>query len=377
MESWEALDVDDSDLSAFLPPSTLLPCNRSSPQPQLSLTPSQDPPLLQPCSQLRCPSLPQYGTAPYLEPLSQPTPLQVLIQNCVPPVPEENHIPQVPSKRRIPGPAGTVQAAIHRQNLNPQHKSEPYAVNISQMANVVDDEDFKTSAWLCALDYLGAGTDLATKSALLRSVKTSQRTERVPKLVAIIKSCKPNGLGDLFVTLKDPSATVGATIHRKVVSESNFSKDITVGSVIVLEQVVVFCTFGSAKYLNITIENVVQVFNIESAPRPKRKFPTIPVTCTDYGSQVAAAVSSSVEKRLNRAANEIVTTREAVLEGATQRPREGAAGTSSRENARLGAPAEETNHERNKGKKKLISGVSHTNWTDEQINELFADFEDC
>ncbi|XP_068643654.1 uncharacterized protein [Aristolochia californica] len=349
MESWEALDVDDSDLSAFLPPSTLLPCNRSSPQPQLSLTPSQDPPLLQPCSQLRCPSLPQYGTAPYLEPLSQPTPLQVLIQNCVPPVPEENHIPQVPSKRRIPGPAGTVQAAIHRQNLNPQHKSEPYAVNISQMANVVDDEDFKTSAWLCALDYLGAGTDLATKSALLRSVKTSQRTERVPKLVAIIKSCKPNGLGDLFVTLKDPSATV-----------------------------VVFCTFGSAKYLNITIENVVQVFNIESAPRPKRKFPTIPVTCTDYeGSQVAAAVSSSVEKRLNRAANEIVTTREAVLEGATQRPREGAAGTSSRENARLGAPAEETNHERNKGKKKLISGVSHTNWTDEQINELFADFEDC
>ncbi|KAG9449519.1 hypothetical protein H6P81_009484 [Aristolochia fimbriata] len=384
-DSWEALDVDDSDLSAFLPLPSLRPCaSRSSPPSQPSLNSSQDSlPLLRPCSQLRGSS---QGALPNQDlPSRQTPPPQVPVRTqtrVLPAVPDENRCPQFPLKRRIPGPAGIVQAAIHRQDIEAEDETGPCVVRMSQLENGVDDEDFKKSAWLCALDFLGAEPDLAAKATLLCSLKTSQRTERVPKVVAIIKSCKPNGLGDLIVTLRDPSATVGATIHRKVLSESKFSKDISVGSVIVLEQVVVFCSFGSARYLNVTMENVVQVFNAEStAPRPKRKYPLFPERYTDNGgSRVGKEAITSAGKRLNGAANEEVT-REPTVEGAIERrPKEGAVGTSFCSKVMFcndGTQGEETNHERDNGKKKLISGVSHTNWTDEQLSELFADFEDC
>ncbi|KAG1328108.1 hypothetical protein COCNU_01G020420 [Cocos nucifera] len=96
-----------------------------------------------------------------------------------------------------------------------------------------EDGDFKLNPWLCALEFLGASYFLVSPigSIKMRSV------EQVPQVVGIIKSCTPNGLGDLFLTLKDPTGTIGASVHHKVLTESNLGSDISVGCVLILEQV--------------------------------------------------------------------------------------------------------------------------------------------
>lgn len=39
------------------------------------------------------------------------------------------------------------------------------------------------------------------------------------------------------IEIQDPTGTVGASIHHKVFTESVFAKDITVGSVLLLQKV--------------------------------------------------------------------------------------------------------------------------------------------
>lgn len=72
--------------------------------------------------------------------------------------------------------------------------------------NGEEDQDFKLNSWLCAMDFLGSevsGTlDDDTVRTPLRFVKQCKNGERVAQVVAIIKFCAPNGLGDLIVTLK-------------------------------------------------------------------------------------------------------------------------------------------------------------------------------
>ncbi|GKC98263.1 transposase, MuDR, MULE transposase domain protein [Tanacetum coccineum] len=86
-------------------------------------------------------------------------------------------------------------------------------------------------------------------------------------IFAIVKSCSPNALGDLNVTLKDLSGTVPGTIHYKVLDVSSYEKDITVGAAMILVgaamilvNVSVFTPKPSKHYLNITKRNVVEVF---------------------------------------------------------------------------------------------------------------------
>lgn len=69
-----------------------------------------------------------------------------------------------------------------------------------------------------------------------------------------------------MVTLKDPTGTVAGFIHRKVLSEGEFTKDISVGSVLILQKVAIFAPSRSAHYLNITLGNVVKVFHKDSGP---------------------------------------------------------------------------------------------------------------
>nr|GEY13983.1 hypothetical protein [Tanacetum cinerariifolium] len=74
------------------------------------------------------------------------------------------------------------------------------------------------------------------------------------------KSCSPNMLGDLNVTLKDLSGTILETIHHKVIGKGGYEKDITVGAAMILTNVSIFSPNPSKHYLNITIRNVVEVF---------------------------------------------------------------------------------------------------------------------
>ncbi|GJT45402.1 reverse transcriptase domain-containing protein [Tanacetum coccineum] len=95
--------------------------------------------------------------------------------------------------------------------------------------DVGEDEDFKSGLWNGKLD----------------------------QVVAIVKSCSPNVIGDLTVTMKDLSGTIPGTIHHKVIGEGRYGKDITIGVVLILANVSVFSPKPSMHYLNITMRNVV------------------------------------------------------------------------------------------------------------------------
>ncbi|QCE12947.1 hypothetical protein DEO72_LG10g4198 [Vigna unguiculata] len=76
----------------------------------------------------------------------------------------------------------------------------------------------------------------------------------------VVKECKPNGLGDMLITIKDPTDTAKASLHNKVLSDREFGSDIGVGSVLLLKEVAIFRPFG---YLNITLRNIVKVFKYD------------------------------------------------------------------------------------------------------------------
>nr|GEW85195.1 hypothetical protein [Tanacetum cinerariifolium] len=89
---------------------------------------------------------------------------------------------------------------------------------------------------------------------------------KLEKVVAVIKSCTPNELGDLTITLKDLSGTIfctiSGTIHYKVLTEERFTKAITVGAALILHNVFVFSPKQSTHhYHNVTKKNMVKVFN--------------------------------------------------------------------------------------------------------------------
>ncbi|KAI7730505.1 hypothetical protein M8C21_007095, partial [Ambrosia artemisiifolia] len=92
------------------------------------------------------------------------------------------------------------------------------------------------------------------------------------QVVAVIKSCTPNGLGDMTVALKDPTGTASGTIHHKVLTEGDFRKGICVGSVLILQKVSVFSPSRSTHYLNITKRNLVKVFYKDGGSSQKQTF---------------------------------------------------------------------------------------------------------
>ncbi|GJW05512.1 GPCR kinase [Tanacetum coccineum] len=83
---------------------------------------------------------------------------------------------------------------------------------------------------------------------------------KLDQVVAIVKSCSPNVIGNLTVTIKDLSGIIPSTIHYKVIDEGRYGKDITVGASLILANVSVFSLRPLVHYLNITMINVVKVF---------------------------------------------------------------------------------------------------------------------
>ncbi|KAL5982085.1 hypothetical protein ACLOJK_016154 [Asimina triloba] len=74
---------------------------------------------------------------------------------------------------RIPGPAGSVQAVMHREALRAKICVPGSGC---EEADDDDDEDLKLNSWLCALDFLGWDA----RAPLSYSIRTSQAMERIP-----------------------------------------------------------------------------------------------------------------------------------------------------------------------------------------------------
>ncbi|GKE56939.1 reverse transcriptase zinc-binding domain-containing protein [Tanacetum coccineum] len=65
---------------------------------------------------------------------------------------------------------------------------------------------------------------------------------------------------------KDLSGTLRGSIHKKLINEEGYGKEITVGSAIILANVFVFSPNPSMHYLHITKKNVIKVFYKDFVP---------------------------------------------------------------------------------------------------------------
>nr|GFA01809.1 hypothetical protein [Tanacetum cinerariifolium] len=160
--------------------------------------------------------------------------------------------------RIIPGPAGLVQRAkLLKENVFILDSDGALMSTQEYMQKVVEDvgedSDFNCGAWVSLTNYVIAFG--GTVTGYLGDIDNFLKKRK--QVVAIVKSCYPNALGDLNVTLKDVSGTEPETIHYKVLDVDSYEKDITVGAAMILA---VFTTKPSEQYLNITKRNAVEVF---------------------------------------------------------------------------------------------------------------------
>ncbi|GJS09703.1 ribonuclease H-like domain-containing protein, partial [Tanacetum coccineum] len=89
-----------------------------------------------------------------------------------------------------------------------------------------EDEDFKSGLWVSTTEYVNANGGIV--SGCLGYIKNFLENGKLEQVVAIIKSCTSNALGDLTVTMKDLSGTIPGAIHHKVINEGGYGKDITI-----------------------------------------------------------------------------------------------------------------------------------------------------
>ncbi|GJY30740.1 hypothetical protein Tco_0414235 [Tanacetum coccineum] len=147
--------------------------------------------------------------------------------------------PSTPNPVRIiHGPAGIVQKdKLFKENVfildsdGALMSTQKYMQKIIE--DVDEDDDFNSGAWVSATNYVIAFG--GTVSGCLGDINNFLINGKLDHIVAIVKSCSPNILGDLNVTLKDLSGTIPGTIHHKVIDEAGCGKDITVGATMILK----------------------------------------------------------------------------------------------------------------------------------------------
>ncbi|GJT16777.1 hypothetical protein Tco_0875483 [Tanacetum coccineum] len=167
--------------------------------------------------------------------------------------------------RIIPGPTGIVQTAKLCKLVDTREGGEESVMSTQKyirkvIEDVGEDDDFTRAPWLNAIDYVNIDGGIMT--GYFGDVKKFLKNGKLEKVVAVIKSCTTNLLGNLTVTLKDLSGTISGTVHYKVLTEDRFAKAITIGAALILHNVSVFSPKQSTHhYLNITKKNMVKVFH--------------------------------------------------------------------------------------------------------------------
>ncbi|GJS03503.1 GPCR kinase, partial [Tanacetum coccineum] len=101
----------------------------------------------------------------------------------------------------------------------------------------------------------------------LGDIKNFLKKGKLGEVVAIVKSCSTNDIGDLNVTMKDLSGTIPGTIHHKLIGDGDYGKYIILGAAMILVNISVFTPKPSKHYLNITMSNVVKVFRKDTILR--------------------------------------------------------------------------------------------------------------
>nr|GEV23583.1 hypothetical protein [Tanacetum cinerariifolium] len=127
--------------------------------------------------------------------------------------------------------------------------------------DVSEDDHFTQGPWVSAIVYLYGQWVIA--SGCLGDVEKYCKNGKLELVVGVVRNCTPNSLGDMTVALKDPTGIVGVTIHYKVFQNEadGYTKSIKVEFVLILRNVSVWTLKPSQHYLNITIRNIVKVFD--------------------------------------------------------------------------------------------------------------------
>nr|GFC13511.1 GPCR kinase [Tanacetum cinerariifolium] len=104
--------------------------------------------------------------------------------------------------------------------------------------DVGEDDNFNNEAWFSVTNYVIATG--GTVTVCLGDTNNFLKKRKLKQVVAIVKSCSPNVLGDFNVIIKYLSGTISETIHHKVIGEGGYEKNITVGAAMILVNVSVF-----------------------------------------------------------------------------------------------------------------------------------------
>nr|GEV37429.1 hypothetical protein [Tanacetum cinerariifolium] len=162
--------------------------------------------------------------------------------------------------RIIPGPAGTIQLSIGTCFEPSSSTPNPVRIIPGPAGLVQQVRQLKENVFILDSD----GALMSTQEYMQKVVEDVDEDDdfnkKLDQVVAIVKSCSPNYLGDLNVTMKDLSGTVRGTVHYKVLDVRSYGNDITVGAAMILANVYVFTSKTSEHYINITKKNVVKVF---------------------------------------------------------------------------------------------------------------------
>ncbi|PWA74694.1 hypothetical protein CTI12_AA249600 [Artemisia annua] len=148
--------------------------------------------------------------------------------------------------RIIPGPAA-IREGGPEYALVP---TQEYVRKVNE--DVTEDEHFTSGPWLSAIHKLLNDKGVIV-TGCLGDIKNNCVKGKLELVVAVIKSCMPNVLGKLTVTLKDPTGTISGTIHHKVLTEeAGYKNSIKVGAVLVLRSTNINMSIKSNKneYLN-------------------------------------------------------------------------------------------------------------------------------
>nr|GEU37633.1 hypothetical protein [Tanacetum cinerariifolium] len=118
--------------------------------------------------------------------------------------------------RIIPGPASIAKTAKLCKLVNTQKGREESIMSTQEYIRKIiedmgEDDNFTRVPWLSAIDYVNVDGGILT--GCFRDVKKFLKNGKLEKVVAVIKYCTLNALGDLTVTLKDNSSIIFDTIH--------------------------------------------------------------------------------------------------------------------------------------------------------------------
>ena len=124
--------------------------------------------------------------------------------------------------RIIPGPAGIVQSAklLKTQLIRDgvEDSQTPTQAFIMKADEEIDqNECFTRGPWVGAVDYVHNNGGIVY--GCLGNIEKFMKKGKLEQVIAIVMSVSPNAIGDLTVTLKDPTGSVSGAIHHKVIND--------------------------------------------------------------------------------------------------------------------------------------------------------------